>query len=46
MTKRNTHSSYNLSEQASNRRREDKEGDDYQEDDIEILFTKDVSKTI
>jgi hypothetical protein len=40
MPKRNEHSSYNLAEQASSRRREDNE------DDIEIIFEKDVSTTI
>ena len=40
MTKRTTHSCYNLAEQASSRRREDNE------DDREILFEKDVSTTI
>ena len=42
MTKRTTHSCYNLAEQASVRRKGEKE-DDYEDSDIEIVFEKDVS---
>ena len=42
MTKRTTHSCYNLAEQASVKRKGEKE-DDYEDSDIEIVFEKDVS---
>ena len=42
MTKRTTHSCYNLTDQACVRRKGEKE-DDYEDSDIEIVFEKDVS---